>query len=133
MIRRPPRSTLFPYTTLFRSAQTHPRALLLRQGFLELIEGNQPFPHEDFAQLVGGGCRSGRMQLVEIEQSKVVRRRGVSRHWRDRPRKSDERSERLEQLRPHTGHAVQARETAKRTVRRAPRDDPLRQRGTDAR
>src|SRR3712207_7596588 len=26
MIRRPPRSTLFPYTTLFRSAR-HPRAL----------------------------------------------------------------------------------------------------------
>src|SRR5260370_12117468 len=24
MIRRPPRSTLFPYTTLFRSAQTYP-------------------------------------------------------------------------------------------------------------
>src|SRR5256885_4798530 len=24
MIRRPPRSTLFPYTTLFRSAQLHP-------------------------------------------------------------------------------------------------------------
>src|SRR2546425_8373105 len=26
MIRRPPRSTLFPYTTLFRSAQPHPQA-----------------------------------------------------------------------------------------------------------
>src|SRR5256885_12958849 len=26
MIRRPPRSTLFPYTTLFRSPSTHPRA-----------------------------------------------------------------------------------------------------------
>src|SRR6266568_5361239 len=25
MIRRPPRSTLFPYTTLFRSASTRPR------------------------------------------------------------------------------------------------------------
>src|SRR3712207_8408906 len=32
MIRRPPRSTLFPYTTLFRSKQlleSHPRATLL--------------------------------------------------------------------------------------------------------
>src|SRR3712207_7140320 len=34
MIRRPPRSTLFPYTTLFRSAddrlgQLHPRVLVL--------------------------------------------------------------------------------------------------------
>src|SRR5258705_6854096 len=26
MIRRPPRSTLFPYTTLFRSAQAYPAA-----------------------------------------------------------------------------------------------------------
>src|SRR5256885_7748179 len=26
MIRRPPRSTLFPYTTLFRSARAHPRS-----------------------------------------------------------------------------------------------------------
>src|SRR3712207_8175900 len=28
MIRRPPRSTLFPYTTLFRSAQLHRRHVL---------------------------------------------------------------------------------------------------------
>src|ERR1039457_7707562 len=28
MIRRPPRSTLFPYTTLFRSVQTPPSAYL---------------------------------------------------------------------------------------------------------
>src|SRR3712207_8340632 len=34
MIRRPPRSTLFPYTTLFRSRQGGPRTpdLLLRPG-----------------------------------------------------------------------------------------------------
>src|SRR2546421_11137449 len=30
MIRRPPRSTLFPYTTLFRSASSAPRALRQR-------------------------------------------------------------------------------------------------------
>src|SRR5262245_62421770 len=28
MIRRPPRSTLFPYTTLFRSSRRHPRPTL---------------------------------------------------------------------------------------------------------
>src|SRR2546427_9386086 len=27
MIRRPPRSTLFPYTTLFRSRKTHPESI----------------------------------------------------------------------------------------------------------
>src|SRR2546430_8123186 len=31
MIRRPPRSTLFPYTTLFRSDLTGPRGLVPRQ------------------------------------------------------------------------------------------------------
>src|SRR5438034_5775734 len=31
MIRRPPRSTLFPYTTLFRSARPRQRALLQRR------------------------------------------------------------------------------------------------------
>src|SRR3712207_7464518 len=29
MIRRPPRSTLFPYTTLFRSAELRPRAIMI--------------------------------------------------------------------------------------------------------
>src|SRR2546429_9994895 len=32
MIRRPPRSTLFPYTTLFRSAQGDEGALARKQG-----------------------------------------------------------------------------------------------------
>src|SRR2546430_10376362 len=34
MIRRPPRSTLFPYTTLFRSVQTTGRILLLHEDTL---------------------------------------------------------------------------------------------------
>src|SRR2546430_11741012 len=33
MIRRPPRSTLFPYTTLFRSAAVRPRRLTRAQSF----------------------------------------------------------------------------------------------------
>src|SRR3712207_9244474 len=32
MIRRPPRSTLFPYTTLFRSIAWHTRELSWREG-----------------------------------------------------------------------------------------------------
>src|SRR2546430_12151175 len=39
MIRRPPRSTLFPYTTLFRSLPgLGPGATALRQGSGDLIE-----------------------------------------------------------------------------------------------
>src|SRR5256885_13326308 len=34
MIRRPPRSTLFPYTTLFRSRLTKVPAVLIEGGFL---------------------------------------------------------------------------------------------------
>src|SRR3712207_7338435 len=36
MIRRPPRSTLFPYTTLFRSAHEVPQALRAQDGDLEV-------------------------------------------------------------------------------------------------
>src|SRR2546429_4283499 len=39
MIRRPPRSTLFPYTTLFRSPSLFPRARIegpLGRGFLRI-------------------------------------------------------------------------------------------------
>src|SRR3712207_7956187 len=38
MIRRPPRSTLFPYTTLFRSTYL----ILLLTGDYELVEGTGP-------------------------------------------------------------------------------------------
>src|SRR3712207_8584113 len=39
MIRRPPRSTLFPYTTLFRSAEREPRQRLgVAAGRDEIVE-----------------------------------------------------------------------------------------------
>src|SRR5438105_12893322 len=37
MIRRPPRSTLFPYTTLFRSSLRSPRPALPHRGAAPLI------------------------------------------------------------------------------------------------
>src|SRR2546430_17619060 len=39
MIRRPPRSTLFPYTTLFRSGQEVSRDVVLQVPAVGLIEG----------------------------------------------------------------------------------------------
>src|SRR3712207_7148408 len=43
MIRRPPRSTLFPYTTLFRSVATgtEPGPLLLQEGPLARVAGQR--------------------------------------------------------------------------------------------
>src|SRR5260370_26882860 len=57
MIRRPPRSTLFPYTTLFRSdvPQDGPRRLALeRQAdlLLELVEGGETVAVVCVAELV---------------------------------------------------------------------------------
>src|SRR3712207_8984352 len=45
MIRRPPRSTLFPYTTLFRSELVHRVGLVLGELLLPL--GELPDVHED--------------------------------------------------------------------------------------
>src|SRR5688572_31425930 len=48
MIRRPPRSTLFPYTTLFRSgqrpgvAEVAPRHAMLQQHAASGIDGEEP-------------------------------------------------------------------------------------------
>src|SRR5260221_2637175 len=53
MIRRPPRSTLFPYTTLFRSAVLQGQALDARA---------QPLGHLLRAGLVGIGQHHGRSE-----------------------------------------------------------------------
>src|SRR3712207_6906312 len=45
MIRRPPRSTLFPYTTLFRSSHPRPRRLLCRDGASKPCAYRPPLPH----------------------------------------------------------------------------------------
>src|SRR5260370_32024643 len=43
MIRRPPRSTLFPYTTLFRSPwQEFPRTLALQRTLCEALVARRP-------------------------------------------------------------------------------------------
>src|SRR5258707_8159492 len=45
MIRRPPRSTLFPYTTLFRSAVEQPLAAQLAVGVRDLRVGGEHALH----------------------------------------------------------------------------------------
>src|SRR5260221_2870391 len=61
MIRRPPRSTLFPYTTLFRSDQPVVRVLL------EHVRG----PARDAAD------REDRREQIDGDAQRVVRRRRV--------------------------------------------------------
>src|SRR2546425_7224988 len=56
MIRRPPRSTLFPYTTLFRSLTRNP-AILRRAGDVPAVRGQFAFDvpyREGFQHLLLG-------------------------------------------------------------------------------
>src|SRR3712207_6953248 len=61
MIRRPPRSTLFPYTTLFRSVQRHERAVH-RKGEIGRRSGRSTRAHTDrYGHFVRGWTRRGRI------------------------------------------------------------------------
>src|SRR5437763_917683 len=51
LLRRPPRSTLFPYTTLFRSAAVH----LRRPGHVGHVGGGRRRPVADLQVADGGG------------------------------------------------------------------------------
>src|SRR2546429_9256084 len=63
MIRRPPRSTLFPYTTLFRSRTDHQRRVWLRWTF--------PTPVPDLADVQlerrEVDCRRGQTRILSTE------------------------------------------------------------------
>src|SRR2546425_6299673 len=65
MIRRPPRSTLFPYTTLFRSHYARERVRRLGRGRIVRDEGNAlerdrlDVPHGLAAQDTRGAERTG--------------------------------------------------------------------------
>src|SRR2546430_3663091 len=65
MIRRPPRSTLFPYTTLFRSLTHHERPhTKLRKLTCKIAQGGHA--------LVCGGSRSEEHTSELQSQSKIV-------------------------------------------------------------
>src|SRR5256885_10758963 len=80
MIRRPPRSTLFPYTTLFRSRFKDRRALL--NAILET-------------------WRDGRVTAIERQaeasgESAVERLRGIFRLYSERANRSEEHTSELQ-------------------------------------
>src|SRR2546430_9636293 len=66
MIRRPPRSTLFPYTTLFRSEEGGDVALALERGAGGLDEGDGELRGHDLRErgLAEPG-RAGEQDVVE--------------------------------------------------------------------
>src|SRR2546426_10633573 len=77
MIRRPPRSTLFPYTTLFRSRRPHTdpvdpgptvrTVLAALATTLGLVAG-----------LVPSAAASGTIRVALVEDARVVELRGVA-------------------------------------------------------
>src|SRR2546426_3683304 len=80
MIRRPPRSTLFPYTTLFRSIGTLATAGVAQGLEVVIVSGDK-----DFYQLIGPGIallnpgRGGQAAVEEqwVDQSNASERLGV--------------------------------------------------------
>src|SRR5690349_25157862 len=60
MIRRPPRSTLFPYTTLFRSHASHPGAL--RQRHRPRVQRALHHPGQTMKERVATYTKSQRSQ-----------------------------------------------------------------------
>src|SRR2546429_2256718 len=73
MIRRPPRSTLFPYTTLFRSYLLS--AVVLRNAFLSLF--HRESSKFVFFRFVGGLFRSHIMLLSAAAGDKPLDRKST--------------------------------------------------------
>src|SRR3712207_8800618 len=90
MIRRPPRSTLFPYTTLFRSQEARPAARMEAREPLRVLRGQR------LARLVAGD----RLVLgtVVLEDALQVG------HARDQPQ--DRKSTRLNSSHANISYAV---------------------------
>src|SRR3712207_7833079 len=65
MIRRPPRSTLFPYTTLFRSADGRP-PLGLDQGPLRRRPPAPDRPRRDLDRGAAAGARAGLLHEDDV-------------------------------------------------------------------
>src|SRR3712207_8821091 len=97
MIRRPPRSTLFPYTTLFRSGQ------LAAQ------------PHE---QAPGLGGELGRQRVVPQERPGLQVRASVPFAHRFLPSRTDRKSTRLNSSHANISYAVFCLKKKKPNVRR---------------
>src|SRR2546430_11515108 len=73
MIRRPPRSTLFPYTTLFRSLLIQPLTRSLRQNAGFVTEGaDDPKLWTEFRETGTGDRKSTRLNSSHSQISYAV-------------------------------------------------------------
>src|SRR2546426_9748552 len=68
MIRRPPRSTLFPYTTLFRSVGGH-------FEFSGLLDVNQSV---EKARIVGAALETGEIRDIVLVVDRAAEWRGIA-------------------------------------------------------
>src|SRR3712207_7589613 len=106
MIRRPPRSTLFPYTTLFRSKFGPFLYTILRYFGLGLHLGeekyllNELLTHHQHAEAVDSNAdtRSGRHTVLERTQEVLVNNHGLI--------VADRKSTRLNSSHAHISYAV---------------------------
>src|SRR2546425_8845540 len=80
MIRRPPRSTLFPYTTLFRSGEDHAatspeeaRRVYLNEGFIEHSEKTHPRRSEEHTSELQSLAYLVCRLLLEKKKAETVR------------------------------------------------------------
>src|SRR3712207_7196416 len=69
MIRRPPRSTLFPYTTLFRSGLTRPPKG--NGGMLNLEMWNHGQRHRHFPHLSQGDVKSQKAGMTDRKSTRL--------------------------------------------------------------
>src|SRR5256885_12025037 len=73
MIRRPPRSTLFPYTTLFRSVQLPP--VDVREAALKQVDND--LVKEGLLDKVGGAVSPGAKKKFSFESKSALPTPGV--------------------------------------------------------
>src|SRR5260370_35494022 len=81
MIRRPPRSTLFPYTTLFRSFERVQNLVADRGGFFNGFQARRPVTPGVVA--VVRGLRSRRDNQGVVLESGAIAERNAFRFWID--------------------------------------------------
>src|SRR2546429_2328138 len=77
MIRRPPRSTLFPYTTLFRSCRMENHSAAPGRSRIRCQSSRRPFLHSDeqrrqeLSRRHGTGQRSFRKELEDRKSTRL--------------------------------------------------------------